>query len=140
MAIGEIDERTLDFILEASRSAHPNEFVGILRSERNRITEILILPGTHTSERSAFMNLHMLPISSHACGSVHSHPFSHPTPSRTDLTFFDKFGEVHIVVASPYDADSWKAFDRGGGEVELKVVRSEEDSKSEDELRKKFWD
>ncbi|KXA92205.1 hypothetical protein AKJ64_03730 [candidate division MSBL1 archaeon SCGC-AAA259E17] len=140
MSIREIDEKTLDFILEASKSAHPNEFVGILRSEKNKITEILVLPGTHTSEQSAFMNIYMLPILSHACGSVHSHPSSNPNPSQNDLTFFDKFGEIHIITANPYDGDSWKAFNRRGKEVKLKVFRPEKNPTSEDEPWKKFWD
>lgn len=138
MSIDEIDREALRLILRASSSSHPNEFAGILRSKGNRITEVLILPGTFTSERSALMNLYMLPISSHSCGSAHSHSSSIPEPSRADLNFFDKFGEVHLIVASPYSETSWKAFNKEGKEVELEVVESKEDSLSS-EYYKEFW-
>lgn len=89
------------------------------------------MPGTFSSERSALMRLNMLPVSSQACGSVHSHPSPNSEPSKADLTFFDKFGEIHIIVASPYRNDTWRAFDRKGNEVELEVVESERESKGE---------
>lgn len=138
MTIEEIEKEALNLILHASSSSHPNEFAGILRSEGKRITEVLILPGTFSSERSALMKLHMLPVSSNACGSVHSHPSSRATPSKEDLTFFDKFGEIHMIVASPYDEDSWKAFNQKGREVKLEAVESEKEEPPVGGFRENF--
>lgn len=134
MSISEIDSEALNLILHASNSSHPNEFAGILRSEDERITEILLLPGTFSSERSALMKLSMLPASSHACGSVHSHPSKNPEPSEADLEFFDNFGKIHIIVASPYNEGSWKAFDRRGKEINLQVVETEREETRENEF------
>lgn len=125
MSIKEIDKEVVNLILHASKSSDPEEFAGILRSEGKKITEVLLLPGTFSSERSALMKLNMLPASSGACGSVHSHPSPRVKPSKTDLRFFNNFGEVHIIVASPYNESSWKAYDSRGMEKSLEVVKSE---------------
>lgn len=137
MQIDKIEKGVLDLIMHASNSSHPNEFAGILRSEGQRITEVLLLPGTSSSERSALMKLHMLPVSSNACGSVHSHPSPSPEPSQRDLSFFGKFGEVHIIIASPYDEDSWEAYDQKGKRIELKTIKTE--GKEKEELHEDFW-
>lgn len=125
MKIEEIDKEVINFILNASRSSHPKELAGILRADKKRITEVITLPETFSSERSALLKLRMLPISSNACGSVHSHPSSGAKPSRTDLSFFDEIGSVHIIATPPYNESSWKAFNRKGQEVRLTIVESE---------------
>jgi len=117
-----IDRETLRFILNASRSIHPREFAGVLRAAGDVIKEVLILPGTLSSDKSAVLRLHMLPIDPSACGTVHSHPSSIASPSREDLTLFAKFGYVHIVVALPYDEHSWKAYNHRGEDIKLEVV------------------
>lgn len=134
--VTEIDRRVVKLILNASESSHPKEFAGILRADGKTITEVLFLPGTHSSDRSAIMKLNMLPISSKACGSVHSHPSSNSNPSEADLNLFGKFGQIHIIIASPYDGDSWKAFDRRGRETDLKVVKTESWKTELDNLHK----
>lgn len=111
----------LDTLLEAARSAHPREFAGVLRKHGDTIEEVLILPGG-SSERSALMHLHMLPIDPGVVGSVHSHPSSFPVPSSADLEFFDRFGSVHMIIAYPYDRRSWAAYNHRGERIELEVV------------------
>ncbi|MFQ6129579.1 MAG: Mov34/MPN/PAD-1 family protein [Candidatus Hadarchaeaceae archaeon] len=117
-----IDRETLRFILEASHSTHPREFAGVLRAAGDVIKEVLILPGTLSSDESAVLRLHMLPIDPSACGTVHSHPSSSVSPSREDLALFAKFGYVHIIVAFPYDENSWKAYDHRGKGIKLEVM------------------
>jgi len=117
-----IDRKTLRFILKASRSIHPREFVGVLRAAGDVIKEVLILPGTLSSDESAVLRLHMLPIDPIACGTVHSHPSSNASPSGKDLALFAKFGYVHIVVAFPYNERSWKTYNHRGEDIKLEVV------------------
>jgi proteasome lid subunit RPN8/RPN11 len=119
-----IDKGALDLILHACRSNHPNEFAGVLRASGNVISEVLFLPGTLSSERSAVMRLHMMPIDPSACGTVHSHPSPSFEPSGADLALFRRFGDVHIIVASPYDERSWRAYNHQGNEVPLEVKES----------------
>lgn len=117
-----IEREALIFMLEVSRKSHPNEFAGILRAERGLIREVLVLPGTRSSCRSALLELHMLPIDRSACGTVHSHPSPNLRPSPEDLALFAKFGRVHVIIAYPYDESSWRAYDHRGREIPLKIV------------------
>lgn len=117
-----IDREALKLILGASRSSHPREFVGVLRAEGGVIQEVLLLPGTLSSKKSAVLKLHMLPIDPTACGTVHSHPTPSASPSQADLMLFAKFGRVHIIAAPPYDENSWRAYDHRGKKIKLKIV------------------
>jgi len=120
--ISKIDKEALEFILAASKSCHPKEFAGVLRANGDTISEVLLLPGTLSSGKSAVLRFHMLAIDSTARGTIHSHPVPNAFPSRDDLALFDKFGEVHIIMAYPYTADSWKAYNHRGEPIELEVV------------------
>lgn len=117
-----IEKEALLFMLEASRANHPKEFAGVLRAEKGLIREVLVLPGTCSSDHSALLKLHMLPLDRSACGTVHSHPSPNPLPSREDLALFAKFGRVHLIIAYPYDESSWRAYDHRGARISLKVV------------------
>jgi len=120
--IDKIEREALDFILGVSRSCHPREFAGILRAQKGVIKEVLVLPGTLSSEGSAVLRLHMLPLDPSACGTVHSHPSPVAAPSAEDLGLFAKFGLVHLIVAFPYDEKSWRAYNHRGEEIKLEVV------------------
>ena len=120
--ISRIDRETLKFILDASRSSHPQEFAGVLRVAGDVIKEVLLLPGTLSSDESAMLRLHMLPIDPSACGTVHSHPSSNASPSGEDLALFAKFGYIHIIATFPYDERSWKAYNHRGKEITLEVL------------------
>lgn len=120
--ITSIDRETLRFILEVSRSSHPREFAGVLRAKGDTVKDVLVLPGTLSSRRSAVLRLHMLPIDPSACGTVHSHPSLVIRPSAEDLGLFAKFGNVHIIAAFPFDENSWKAYNHKGEEIKLEIV------------------
>jgi len=120
--ISRIDREALEFILAASRASHPKEFAGVLKAKGETVSEILLLPGTVSSNKSAVFRLQMLGIYPSARGTVHSHPSSNASPSQEDLALFDKFGEVHIIAAFPYTADSWRAYNLRGEPIDLEVV------------------
>lgn len=120
-----ITKKCLNLILEASKSSYPNEFGGLLRVDsisKDTITEIVILPGTVSGDSHAIFQLHMLPIDFSIVGTIHSHPSPVPRPSEADLHLFEKFGRVHMIVASPFKEDSWKAYDYNGSEIQITVV------------------
>ncbi len=122
---------TLRFALEASRDTHPNEYMGFLRAtdarelglDRNGqvITDVLVIPGTTSTPESATVHEHMKPNSSHAVGSVHSHPNGVLRPSDADLATFHA-GEAHIIIGAPYERDCWRAFDSDGNPRDLDVI------------------
>lgn len=127
MQIKGIECDTLNFILEASKSMAPEEFAGLLQEKDGIVTEVLILPGTESSEQNAVIKLFMMP-NIEAVGSIHSHPGPNRKPSQADLHLFSKTGNCHIIVGYPYDRQSWTCYDREGNVIELQVL----DAKFED--------
>lgn len=128
MQIKGIASDTLSFILEASKSMAPQEFAGLLQEKDGIITEVLILPGTESSDSNAVFRLYMMP-NIKAAGSVHSHPGTNRSPSQADLNLFSKTGNCHIIVGSPYNKQSWTCYNRAGKVIELPVLDVEfEDS------------
>jgi proteasome lid subunit RPN8/RPN11 len=120
-----IKKKCLDLISECARSNYPNEFMGLMRvdkTSKDTITEIIILPGTISGDSHAIIQLHMLPINYSIVGTVHSHPSSSPKPSGADFALFTKYGRIHIITATPYNENSWRAYDHHGNEIEIKVV------------------
>jgi proteasome lid subunit RPN8/RPN11 len=126
-----IAEDALEFALEASEDAHPNEYMGLLRGERAQkvgldregtvITDVLVIPGTESNPVSATVKTNMIPNDMRAAGSVHSHPNGVLRPSDADLQTFNK-GKVHIIVGAPYGKTDWKAFDQEGDPRKLDVL------------------
>jgi proteasome lid subunit RPN8/RPN11 len=121
-----IAKDTLEFILEASKNTAPNEFAGLLQEEKGIITDVLILPGTESSNQNAVMKLFMMP-NIKSAGSVHSHPGPSARPSKEDLRLFSKTGNWHIIVAFPYDEKSWVCYGRDGEIIDLPVLDVEFD-------------
>lgn len=116
-----IAKETLLFILEVSKSCAPMEFAGLLQAEGDVITEVVIVPGTNSSEAGALMHLYILP-NIPTIGTVHSHPASNLNPSKADLELFGKRGSYHIIVGAPYDIYSWACYNKKGARVKLEVV------------------
>jgi len=112
---------TLRFLLEASASTSPREFAGLLRAERGIITEVILVPGTESSERGALLRLHMMPLM-HTAGTAHSHSTPNLEPSQEDLEMFSQTGSVHIIAGPPYTEKSWKCYDSKGNPRPLKVI------------------
>jgi proteasome lid subunit RPN8/RPN11 len=127
MQIKGIASDTLNFILETCKSTAPEEFAGLLQEKDGIITEVLILPGTESSEQNAVIKLFMMP-NIKAVGSIHSHPGPNREPSQADLHMFSKTGNCHIIVGYPYDKQSWTCYDKEGNNRELHVI----DEKFED--------
>ncbi len=116
-----IARETLQVILEVCKSTAPLEFAGMLSAKDDVITEVIIVPGTESSDESAVMEIFMLP-NIRTVGSVHSHPSGSITPSGADLELFVRQGLVHIIVGAPFDLKSWKCYDKDGMQVKLDVV------------------
>jgi proteasome lid subunit RPN8/RPN11 len=126
-----IAESALEFALAASRDAHPDEYMGLLRGEAASavgldesgtvLTDVLVIPGTETNPVSATVKTNMIPNDLRAAGSIHSHPNGVLQPSAEDLGTFGR-NRVHIIVGAPYGRDDWQAFDRRGEPIDLPVL------------------
>ncbi len=122
MKVEKITGYLLDMMMESSKDAHPREFAAMLRAKDDTIVELILVPGTISGDSHAILQMHMLPLDFSIVGTVHSHPSPVPRPSEADLEFFRSRGEVHIIIAYPYDRTSYRVFDRNGNETELEVV------------------
>jgi proteasome lid subunit RPN8/RPN11 len=126
-----IAESALEFALEASEDAHPDEYMGLLRGESARklgldrdgtvLTDVLVIPGTESNPVSATVKTSMVPNDTRASGSIHSHPNGVLRPSDQDLQTFHK-GKVHVIIGAPYGRDDWTSFDTEGNPRELEVL------------------
>ncbi|MCL4325934.1 MAG: Mov34/MPN/PAD-1 family protein [Candidatus Thermoplasmatota archaeon] len=122
-----ISERLLDSIIKASKSTYPNEFGAVLRKNRDGvIDELLMLPGTISGNRHAEFRFYMLHADRNVVGTVHSHPSPYPIPSDADSSLFSNFGYCHIIIAYPYNENSWIAYDRNSKRITLKVMASKQ--------------
>ena len=117
-----ITRRTLQMIMESAKDSHPNEFAAGLREDDGIISELILVPGTIAGPMSAILKLHQLPIDYSIVGIAHSHPSPSANPSPEDRSMFGRFGRVHIIVAYPYDMESWQAYNYNGDKIELEVL------------------
>jgi len=120
-----IKRECLSLIFECAKSNFPNEFGGLLRVDINNkdtIIEIVILPGTVSGDSHAIFQMHMRPIDFSIVGTVHSHPSPFAQPSDADIQLFGKYGKIHIISASPFNEDSWKAYDHNGKKLNVTVI------------------
>ncbi|PTD93678.1 metal-dependent protease of the PAD1/JAB1 superfamily [archaeon SCG-AAA382B04] len=134
-----IRKDALNFILEIGESAHPEEMVGMLTAKKKVITDMVLAPGTYTSDKSAVMRVNQLPMGLNTVGSVHSHPSGNISPSKTDLEMFSKNGDFHIITGYPFEKNNWVCYNRKGEERELEVrdiENKEEDNLWEKELER----
>lgn len=123
----EITHELMQMIFEASKDTYPNEFGALLKKAKDGIIdELLLLPGTQSGRSSALFRLHMLPITYDVVGSIHSHPSPHPFPSKADINFFSRLGDVHIIVAHPFDMGSWRGYNRQGEPLKIEVLKPRE--------------
>jgi proteasome lid subunit RPN8/RPN11 len=120
-----ISRDALTFILEASKSTHPHEFAGLLRSDGRLISEVLLVPGTTSDDSSARMLLDMMPLDLSVVGSVHSHPVPDLRFSEADINMFGAKGHYNIIVAYPYTDRDWVCYNPSGEKVNLPVVEAE---------------
>jgi len=120
-----ISHKCLDLITESSKSIYPKEFGGFLRiddEKKDLISEVVLIPGTISGDSHAIFKLHMMPVDFNIVGTVHSHPSPNASPSNADLALFRKHGKIHIIMASPFNKNSWKAYDYNGNQVSIEVV------------------
>ena len=110
------------FILESAKAVYPQEFAGMLRANKNIITEVVLLPGTIQGDTHAIFNFAMLPIDMTIVGTVHSHPSYSTNASSADLHMFSKHGRVHMIVAMPFNESSWQGYDGQGDPIDIEII------------------
>ena len=120
-----ITKKCLELIMESAKSSYPKEFGALLRvdsKDKFTINELVLLPGTISGDSHAIFRLHMLPVDFSIVGTIHSHPSPLPYPSNADLELFRKHGKIHIIIATPFNNSSWRAYDYVGNDLQIEVV------------------
>ena len=110
-------------IIEASKNTFPSEFIGMLGGSKKEkiIDELVVVPATFGEYHSS-IEPHLVPFDPKIMGTVHSHPGESNHPSSQDLNAFAKLGEVHIIIASPFDFFSANCYNAKGKMVKLKII------------------
>lgn len=133
----QIDNRVIDEIIKIAIKSDPKEYVALLSGKIHKnilkITGLIFLP-FKASETSAVMQVFMMPLTTEAYGSVHSHPGPSANPSAADLTFFAKNGYFHMIICRPYNQSTIKGYDAFGNPMPFTVT----DLGDEVEIKK--WD
>lgn len=108
-----VKKEAIEKIIDLAKQAYPKEFVILLEGEfENKelvITDVLF--NTYQASNNATSMTLDLPITSKIVGTAHSHPGYSNRPSGADLTFFNKYGMVHIIIAYPFNADTIRMYD-----------------------------
>ena len=117
----------LEFILESSKDAHPNEmFFYLSGSFKKRIIKEVFIGPFNSSPEAVIYSPAALPVNLKIVGTAHSHPSGDLRPSRVDLESFSRFGGVHIIVGYPYDKSSWRAYGPYGEPIKIKVINEDD--------------
>ena len=118
-----IKKATLLSIIDAAQHTYPNEFFCLLGGDKKSkiIDEFIVVPAEYGKTFTS-IKVHLIPFDPKIVGSVHSHPSPNPFPSSGDLNTFSKFGEIHLIIAHPFNLSTVRAFDRDGEEANIEVV------------------
>jgi len=118
-----IRKSTLEAVLLAARNTYPDEFIALLSSKgKNKVAdEFVLLPAIYGKSFSS-IRLDLLPLDKSILGSVHSHPGPNASPSSADKRAFRHMGEMHLILAAPFNLESARAFDANGKEFPLEVL------------------
>lgn len=117
-----IKKATLEALLLAAKNTYPDEFIALLSSKRGKtIDEFVLLPAIYGKSMSV-ISTDLAPYDKSIKGSVHSHPGPNARPSRADLRAFRAMGEIHLIIAAPFNFNSVRAFNANGSETKIEVV------------------
>ncbi|WP_069592418.1 Mov34/MPN/PAD-1 family protein [Methanosphaera sp. WGK6] len=133
----QVDQKVIDEIIKIAMNADPKEYVALLSGSINKtilkVTGLIFLP-FEASDTSAVMQVFMMPMTTNAVGSVHSHPGPSAQPSNADLTFFSKNGYFHMIICRPYTVNTICAYDAYGNSLPFTITDLG------DEVEIKQWD
>lgn len=118
-----IKSPTVESIIIASQNTYPDEFFSLLGGDKEKkvVDELIVVPAIY-GKRFALIKTHLIPFDSRILGSVHSHPSPNSYPSKGDLNVFRKMGDLHLIIAFPFDIDTIKAFDSRGKKQEIEII------------------
>jgi proteasome lid subunit RPN8/RPN11 len=115
-----IKRELLEAVLELCRNAHPKEIGGLLIGKKT-VDDYVIVPGKFY-DFSIYVRMDQLPIYPDLYGTFHSHPTPDSRASKADLDFFGRLGKEHLIIAWPYNLNSFQAYDSLGKKAEVTLA------------------
>ena len=119
-----IKRTVVEEIAAFAKANYPKEFSAFLNGrikDNKLVVEGIIYQNFQSSENSSVITAN-LPLLSGNIGTVHSHPGPRNLPSRADLQFFSKYGNVNLIIGRPYTAESIAAYDGSGRRIDFNIV------------------
>ncbi len=118
-----IKKELIEGLLAICRHQHPREILGLLRVEKNMVSEFILPPGATTNESSGVFFPGRIPMDPSLEGTVHSHPSGNPNPSQIDLETVFRTKRFHFIMGYPYNnINCVKCFDQLGNELKFKII------------------
>ena len=108
--------------LKLSRAHYPNEWLGVLKMEKNVFIDYILPTGAATNINSGIFNPGRMPVSRTYQGSIHSHPSGVIIPSLQDLNSIFRRYRYNFIVGYPYGLNNIKCFDKNGNTLQFKVI------------------
>ena len=137
----EVKEDIINLLIELSRDFYPRQYVCKLLKSDEIIDEISILSNlkknipeikppawTLLSAFSYGPFLDQFAVSPDIIfepdfiGFAISHIDESSTPTEDDKQLFSYRGDVHIIIAYPFNNRSWAAYDNNGNAIELEII------------------
>jgi len=118
----QIKRNIIEGIIEAARNTYPKEFFALLgSSDKKVIDELIVVPAIYGFGH-VLVRSYLIPIDFKIVGSVHSHPEKMNNPSSADIKSFSEFGDIHLIIAWPFDINSIQAYDVSGKPINWQVI------------------
>ena len=118
-----IKREVLGAIIEASKNTYPHEFFGVLGGSPGEkiVDELIVVPATY-GKNFTLIKTYLIPFDSKMIGTVHSHPSYSSRPSKQDIATFGKMGSIHLIIAYPFNSESFNAFDSKGIKTAIELI------------------
>lgn len=112
--------------LAGARSAHPNEFIGLLEGEKRKngllLTRLVIPSGLSVDSFSSSFSDWQTPPTIDSVGVFHSHPSYSNRPSRADRMAASKEGGVQLIACRPFGISNLAAYDSRSQPLRFRVI------------------
>ena len=103
---------------------YPDEFIALLSvtpEHPHVLSQFVVVPAefgrTHSQLRED-----LIPTDPLIAGTVHSHPSPSARASEQDLIAFSRLGEIHLILAYPYNETSFRAYSASGKSRTIPLV------------------
>lgn len=119
-----VEPEVIEDICFLARGAAPKEMVAFLTGKvheegvRTLVIDGLYVKSYHANTHSTTFTTHDLPLIG-VHGTVHSHPGTSNRPSEADLTLFNKYGSVNMIIARPYTPSTIACYDKYGNPISV---------------------